>query len=62
MQHKLTVTTEELVIIRESINVITIKGKDAPIVGGLLDKINKGIDTAIAAETKTGESVNAPKK
>jgi hypothetical protein len=57
MQHRLTFTTNELLVIRESVHAITIKGVDAPVVAGVLDKVYKGIEKAATAteQSKTDE-------
>jgi hypothetical protein len=44
MQHRLSLSLPELIVIRESIHSITIKASDAPLVGNLLEKIYKGIE------------------
>ena len=53
MVTKLSFTKQELLVIRESIHSITIKGTDAVIVGGVLAKIYKAIEDAemVADET-----------
>lgn len=50
MKHNITVDTSELLIIRESIHALTIKGTDAWAVGKLLNTIYEQI--AIAANTE----------
>ena len=50
MKHNITVDTSELLIIRESIHALTIKGMDAWAVGKLLNTIYEQI--AIAANTE----------
>ena len=52
MQHRLNMSTEELIVVREALHAITIKGKDAPFVAGLLDKIYKGINKAVEEQQK----------
>lgn len=56
MQHRINLTTHELIVIREAIHLITIKGIDAPIVGGLLDKVYKGIEKAALEEQNIKQS------
>lgn len=50
MQHKLNFTTDELVVIREAINSITIKGSDSIVVGNTLSKVIGEINKAIVNE------------
>jgi hypothetical protein len=56
MQHKLSVTTQQLVVIREALHAITIKGTDAWIVGTVLDKVY----SEIAKADKKKEGVSPP--
>lgn len=57
MQHRLNLTTNELIVIREAVHSITIKGADAPIVAGVLEKVYKGIEKAASEEQKKQEEV-----
>ena len=47
MNHQMTLTTNELLVIREALHSITLKGVDAVLVGGLLQKVYAGIDAAV---------------
>ena len=46
MTHKISFTTNELLILRECMFKITLRGSDAMVVGDLLTKIQRGIDKA----------------
>lgn len=50
MRHKLTLTTNELLVIRECVHNITLKGTEAAVVGGLMEKIYKEINKAASVE------------
>lgn len=50
MNHKLTFTTQQLIIMRESMHAVTLKGSDAWMLGGILDKIYREIEKAIKEE------------
>jgi hypothetical protein len=52
--NKLTVTDQELFILREALWNITIRGKDAPLLAPLLEKIEKELKAA-EARTKGGQ-------
>ncbi len=44
--YKIPFTTNELIVIREALHSITIRGTDAAIVGSVLTKVYKGIEKA----------------
>ena len=55
MAHRLMFTTNELIVIRESVHGITIKGADAPVVAGVLEKIYKGIEKGVEEDKAKAE-------
>ena len=61
-QHRLTLSTNELIVIREALHSITIKGVDSIVVAGALEKVYKGIDKARVDEEETQPTPTTPKK
>lgn len=59
MNHKITFTTQQIIAIREAIHSIAIKGSDAWLIGGVLDKLYHEIGKAVKEEerNKAGEPV-----
>ena len=57
MKHNITVDTSELLIIRESIHALTIKGTDAWAVGKLLNTIYEQIAIAKNAEKEVSPPI-----
>lgn len=43
MTYNLKLTEQELLVIQATVNSITIKGSDSKLVGGLLEKVDKGL-------------------
>ena len=64
MKHKISFETNELIIIRECVHKITLRGSDAMVVGNLLSKIQRGIDKAktdnTTGATETIEGAESP--
>lgn len=48
---RMTVSKEDLIIIRECMYSVTIKGKDARLFGLLLDRVEKNLERLINEET-----------